>query len=192
MIVANAIVYTLLGNAIDWTIFVRGLPLYLFNLVVVFFIGGGQEELGWRGFALPNLLDRFSALGASLVIGGVWAVWHLPAFAISGTGFRESFVAFLAATFAVSVIFTWLYLNANRSVLLAMIFHASWNATTVFDPTQYAIDGLSQAAIDARAWVFAAVVWTFAVGLVVVYGRDLRSRVRKPRQEAESEPSPVV
>lgn len=190
--VATAVVYTMLGNTIDWTIFVRGLPAYLLNLVLVFFVLGGQEELGWRGFALPTLVERVSPVVASVVIGAVWAVWHLPLFVISGTGYAESFVAYLAPTFAVSIVYTWLYLNTGRSVVLAMILHASWNATTLFDPTKYAVEGLSQAAIDSRAWVFTAVVWAFAIGLLLVYGRDLQSTARTPRQDAESDSSPVA
>ncbi len=55
-------------------------PLFLFNLVLATLFTGGNEEFGWRGFALPHLQKRFSALTASVLVGGVWALWHVPMF----------------------------------------------------------------------------------------------------------------
>lgn len=86
------------------------------------------EEIGWRGFALPRLLERMSALSAALVIWIVWAVWHLPAFIVPGVAkavLPEGLTLTAFACFALPaiVLVTWVYLNGRRSLLLAVLFH---------------------------------------------------------------------
>lgn len=182
MLVTTA-VYAALVNTVDWSVIGRYLPVYLINLPLVFLVFGGQEELGWRGFALPALLERFDPVVSSLVVGAVWAAWHLPMYAapavgyagIPAAGYEGSWSIYLLATLAVSVVYTWLYLNTGRSVLLAMVLHASWNATTPINPSLEALRELPGPALDVQAWVFAAVVWAFAGLLLALYGRDLES-----------------
>ncbi|USZ73560.1 CPBP family intramembrane glutamic endopeptidase [Natronosalvus halobius] len=171
---ATSIVYLALGNAIEPSDVLQQVPVYalplifVFNMVFVFLLGGGQEELGWRGFALPRLLDRFDAVTASLVIGVVWAIWHLPLFMMEGTSqYSGQFVPYATTVLALSILFTWLYRATGRSVLLAMILHASYNSAPVVIPFQPAQTGT----VD---WLLAASVWVLALGLVAVYGRDLR------------------
>jgi membrane protease YdiL (CAAX protease family) len=86
------------------------------------------EELGWRGYALPRLLIGRSPLAASTILGGVWFVWHLPAFFISGTPqIGLSLPAFLLSAIALSMIATWLYLHSNGGVLLSVLLHLAAN-----------------------------------------------------------------
>jgi CAAX protease family protein len=86
------------------------------------------EELGWRGFVLPRMQARHSALKASLVIGILWGCWHLPVWL---TG-RESnpislFGPFVVAVIASSVVYTWLYNNTGGSLLIVVLYHAASN-----------------------------------------------------------------
>jgi len=88
------------------------------------------EELGWRGYALDGLQARLGALAASLVLGCVWALWHLPLFFMQGTFQSEQiglelipFAAFNASIIATAVLYTWLYNNTARSTLSAILFH---------------------------------------------------------------------
>jgi membrane protease YdiL (CAAX protease family) len=79
------------------------------------------EELGWRGYALPRLLQKCNALSASLLLGFVWTLWHVPAFFLDGV-MGQSFSGFLwwaLDTLAFTILITWLYLRANRNVLVA-------------------------------------------------------------------------
>jgi membrane protease YdiL (CAAX protease family) len=86
------------------------------------------EELGWRGFALPRLQARFGALGASLLLGLLWAGWHLPNRLIPGLEvYGYGFPAFAAFVLAMTVLFTWLANNTRESVLLAWLFHSAIN-----------------------------------------------------------------
>jgi membrane protease YdiL (CAAX protease family) len=80
------------------------------------------EEPGWRGFALPRLQERYSALKASLVLGVVWALWHTMMFVLQGTSpltFAISMVNILAG----SVIFSWIYNRTRGSLLIAILAH---------------------------------------------------------------------
>lgn len=172
---AVSLIYAALGNPIEPLASRQQIPLFAvllifaFNVVFVFLLGGGQEELGWRGFALPRLLERFDAVTASLVIGAVWAVWHLPLFVVEGSSqYGTPFVPYAISLLALSMLFTWLYRATGRSVLLVMILHASYNSAPVLFPFQL-VETVTV------SWFLAAVLWALALGLMVVYGRDLRS-----------------
>ena len=99
---------------------------FAFNLI----LGGSLgEEVGWRGFLLPRLLEIHSPLAASLLLGLAWAIWHAPidlasGFALVGPG---AIVARILWTLPVTVIFTWLYLEGRASLLVALFLHTSLN-----------------------------------------------------------------
>lgn len=96
------------------------------------FIGPLQEELGWRGFALPRLLDRWSSRRASLVLGVAWACWHLPLYAIDAGGQeRAPLAAFLISVVAMSVLYTWFWAATSGSLLIALLLHSATNTAAV-------------------------------------------------------------
>ncbi len=100
--------------------------LSVLNFAVFVLIVG--EELGWRGYALPRLLDQRSALTASLILGVLWSAWHLPTFFVRGAPQHGlPFSAFVLLTVAHSVVFTWVYLHARGSVLIAILLHGAIN-----------------------------------------------------------------
>ena len=102
---------------------VRGVALLpLFILPAVF------EELGWSCFALVALQPRMSALRASLLIGGVWAVWHVIPLLQVGRSI-EWIVWWSLATVALRVLTTWVFNSTSRTVWAAALFHASENAS---------------------------------------------------------------
>jgi membrane protease YdiL (CAAX protease family) len=98
----------------------------LLSIVVAVLIIG--EEVGWRGFLLPYLLQRYSPMTSSLIVGIIWAVWHLPNFLLPSYPHHGSpFSAFLLMTIAFSMLFTWFHLKTDGSLLIAIIFHAALN-----------------------------------------------------------------
>ena len=117
-----------------WHIGPPGTPLWLVTLLslLMFTLGfdGLGEELGWRGFALPQLLIRHSALVASLFLGVWWALWHLPFALTLGSAMADSpFYSHLSRIVAASIMFTWLFNHTRQSILLAILLHAAGNAT---------------------------------------------------------------
>jgi membrane protease YdiL (CAAX protease family) len=117
------------------------LPLMLGAILVSTWVQAG-EEVGWRGYALPLLTASFGLGGASVVLGIIWAVWHLPLFFIPGTGSDgQSFPIYLLHVTALSVAMGWLYWKTEGSLLLVMLMHASVNNTTQIIPA--AVPGAS-------------------------------------------------
>lgn len=98
-------------------------PAYLLALFPMA-IKGPVEEIGWRGLALPLLQRSMAPFWAGLVLGGIWGIWHLPAFLLSGTPQSAwSLTPFFVGTIALSVIVTPLFNNARGSLLLPALFH---------------------------------------------------------------------
>jgi len=100
----------------------------LLMLFYVFVTGPWCEELGWRGFALPRLLDRFTPFTASLILGAIWGVWHLPSFFLSGmvqAGLSLPF--FLLNAVLLSIFVTWVFQHTDGSVLITVLIHFTVN-----------------------------------------------------------------
>jgi uncharacterized protein len=100
--------------------------LSTFDFVIFILVVG--EELGWRGYALPQLLERWSPLTSSLILGLLWGLWHLPTFLVPGTPqYGLPLSAFILLTVEYSILLTWLYLHTKGSVLLATLCHGAIN-----------------------------------------------------------------
>ncbi|MCW8828174.1 MAG: CPBP family intramembrane metalloprotease [Gammaproteobacteria bacterium] len=96
---------------------------YLLALLLMA-IKGPVEEIGWRGLALPLLQRRMTPIWAALVLGVVWALWHYPAFLLSGTPQSAwSVTPFFLGTMALSIIVTPLFNSSRGSILLPALFH---------------------------------------------------------------------
>lgn len=94
------------------------------------------EEIGWRGYALPRLTARLGLGRASLLLGVIWAVWHLPLFLIPGIETSgQSFPVYLSQVTALSVAMAWLYWKTGGSLLLTMVMHAAINNTKDIVPS---------------------------------------------------------
>ena len=112
------------------------IPLYLVMVVLMPWNGPIGEEFGWRGYALPKLQAKYGPLIASLVIGVIWGIWHLPSFfapqGVVGAIYAEVGVIFILlytlGTIANSIFMTWVYNKSNASALVAgIIWHAAIN-----------------------------------------------------------------
>jgi len=111
-------------------------PLPIDGLKIALFVMVVGEEIGWRGFALPRLLERFRPLPASLLLGVLWAAWHLPTFFLQGTAQSHfPFPAYVLYTSSLSVLFTWFYFHTQGSVLFATFFHGCVNTFLMWNNT---------------------------------------------------------
>lgn len=105
------------------------IPLILIELFLTLFRGPLSEEAGWRGFALPRLQSRFSALTASILLGIIWACWHIPLYFIEP---RIPFYIFILLVIVISILMTWAYNNTKGSLIITIIFHFSFNFNGAF------------------------------------------------------------
>jgi membrane protease YdiL (CAAX protease family) len=109
-------VLALLGQPVEPGLLAEQLPGFLATLAFVAVLGGGQEEPGWRGFALPRLQERHSPLVATLLLAVIWGGWHLPLYGV-----------WFVVPMLYAVFYTYLY-NRTGSVLLCVVLHASITA----------------------------------------------------------------
>jgi len=148
-------------------------------LLVLFLGGPFFEEPGWRGFALPRLQERFGPVRACLLLGVLWAFWHLPLFFIpgyngAGTGFvgiSTAMLSFMVATILVTVIFTWVFNNVRGSLLLTILLHACINTNS---------GGVSSATGE---WIMAGIL----AGVVVLLLITTRGRLSYDRYKRDQE-----
>ena len=106
------------------------------TFLLMFLIGGGNEELGWRGYALDILQAKWSPLKASIILGLIWGVWHTPLFFIKYTSqFYMSWILFVLFSSSMSILHTWIYNASGKKVIAAWIFQASINTWLSFLPT---------------------------------------------------------
>jgi uncharacterized protein len=120
------------------------------TLIWLFFISGSfQEEFGWRGYALPRMLGKWNPIIASIILGALWGIWHLPLFYISGTSqIFFPFIPFLVLTTSFSLLFTWFYLKTNHNLFSALLFHTALNTSLgLFPPFEPKIGGNQMAFI---------------------------------------------
>ena len=125
------------------------------------------EEIGWRGYALDRLQRRWSALGAALAVGGLWATWHVPLYALEGYysafgGGPPDPVEHLAGVLFSSVLYAWIYARSGRSVLAVIVFH-------FFQNFSGRLLGATPATDRVHFWLLAAL----ALGVILVEGADL-------------------
>ena len=100
------------------------------QLVVVFFFAALCEEFGWRGYALPRLQQRFGSAGMGLVLGTVWALWHVPHFLMPGASQAGSaFEPFWLDLISQSFILALLYNRTRGSIFIAVVHHGVDNVS---------------------------------------------------------------
>lgn len=113
-------------------------PLSLLGMVVFVMVLG--EEIGWRGFALPLLMERVGPTMASLVLGVIWACWHLPLFVMASMPqYGTPFLAYTIYTIALSVLLTFLALRTRGSVVIATLFHGAVNTFILVNESATAV-----------------------------------------------------
>jgi uncharacterized protein len=102
------------ANSFNWIAFFGTFPLLIFSLNIFTDAGPIGEELGWRGYALPRLLQLHSPIVATSILSVFWTVFHLVAFLSPGTNqFGMSFIWFTLFCFSVGFIMTWLYMHTG-------------------------------------------------------------------------------
>jgi len=136
---------------------------------LAFLVLGLGEELGWSGYAIDPMQDRWNALPAALLLGLVWAVWHYVP--LMQAGRSMAWIAWWSlSTVALRVILTWIYNNTGKSVFAAAMVHAMANFAWVgpfldFGSAGYPYDGMR---ISALIMAAVAALVTVAYGITNV------------------------
>jgi membrane protease YdiL (CAAX protease family) len=173
--------------------------LVIITVYMVIFVALG-EEVGWRGYALPALQARYGALLSSVILGVLWALWHLPVFFNPDTHYSNlPFVLQLAFQIPLAILITWVFNSTGGSVLMAILLHAVFNASGRLWNTlpEYSVEPPTAAEAAAQTVhiniMMTIVLWVAAVVVVLVYGpRNLSRHPRQVLAIARSESQPRV
>ncbi len=176
IVAAVSVPFVALGHDLDPSLLGSRLVSYLPMLVFLSLAGGGNEELGWRGFALPGLLRSHSPVRATLILGSLWALWHLPLLAaaddlthgLGGPALASVLAATVVNIVALSFIYTFLYRHTG-SALLAVLLHASINAANGILVLREEITGAAYASM--QLCITAATLVVAALLLALTRGR---------------------
>jgi membrane protease YdiL (CAAX protease family) len=145
-------------------------PLELFHQWWLFYVfafgllqGPLAEELGWRGFLLPRLLSKYSPIAAGVILGAIWAAWHINMLSSPAS----TLALFAASAIALSILMTVMFLHTRGSVLLAIVMHGS-----VMPGKDIARISFPSAA-EPPDWLRAVVLIALAVIVVAITGKRL-------------------
>lgn len=141
---------------------------YLLGLLLLFFIyqmiTTGTEELGWRGYLLPSLLEYKNPWQASVLVGLLWSFWHTPiilyVFYSQGMGTLQiisSFIGFIAGTIAMSTVHTYYYLK-TKNVLFSVFIHAVSNTIPMFVGMVFASTYEISVAVQVLLWGYVIII----------------------------------
>jgi membrane protease YdiL (CAAX protease family) len=151
----------LFGQPVDWSLLGTRMPALMSTFLFVAVLGGGLEEPGWRGYALPRLQRSHTSLTATAILGFVWGLWHVPLYGPLG----------FVVPFVLAFFYTWLY-NKTGSVLLCILLHASFTPAQdhlLLIPVELMPSGGQPTTINL---VVLATYLTFAASLVLLtHGR---------------------
>jgi uncharacterized protein len=159
----------------------KGNPALVLPVVflAVLFQAGLAEEIGWRGFGLPGLQQRYSALTASLILGVIWAAWHFHPINFPSLWPQAFWYLFNSIPF--TILLTWVYNNTGGSLLLAVLFHTASNVCDWIVPTFTAVSDAS----GIQAFIIKGIlVWVTAIIIIGIYGPKRLSR-KMPAQQSE-------
>jgi hypothetical protein len=155
MILVNWLEFGILSPSVN-----PGYPVIM-SLVscLLFFIAAIFEEVGWQGYAFEPMQDRWNALVASIILGAVWAIWHLVPFLQMGQS-ADWIIWQSLNMVATRILIVWIYNNNQKSILGAILFHAIYNISTllfqdfdlIYDPMWTTINLIGIASFVAFLW----------------------------------------
>jgi membrane protease YdiL (CAAX protease family) len=135
---------------------------------------GLLEEIGWMGYAFPKMRLQEGALDASILLGLLWASWHLPVINYLGTATPHGaywyafFLAFTVAMIAMRVLICWIYTN-TESVLLAQFMHVSSTGSLVI----FSAPRVSASQEAFWCGLYGIALWVLVAIIAKTYGRRM-------------------
>lgn len=161
LLISAGVLYTLLSNQPPISLLPITAMLLLANVIFLAIATLG-EEIGWRGLALPALLQRYSPIKASAILGVVWATWHIPfwvlidTLSLYGVGyFVLNYIFIVPTTFYI----TWFFINSRESLLLPVVFHLVFNIINVAIYPVTSTTGSFAVFVGLQLVLMCAIVW---------------------------------
>jgi membrane protease YdiL (CAAX protease family) len=164
---STVLAYEIFGPSANLVLLI--VPFFLFDAIA------NGEEMGWRGYVLPRLQAKYSALTASLILSVIWAFWHIPKFVTNWN--TVTFLWFTVDVIAKAILLTWMYNNTRGSLLLVTLFHASFNTAGVLLPIA---NNLTDSNMNMRAII--GILEIVVAGVVVFYAGAERLSRTQPKQ----------
>jgi CAAX protease family protein len=169
---STVLAYEIFGRSANLPLLI--VPFFLFDAIA------NGEEIGWRGYVLPRLQVKYTALASSLILGVTWGVWHLPKFLSHWN--TVSFAWFMVDVLAKAVLLTWIYNNTEGSLLLVTLFHASFNTAGVLLPIASTV---SDSNFSARIVVDLLEITAAVVVVIFAGARRLSLRMEPVQVQAQ-------
>lgn len=169
-LITNLIVRTIDGQ--PYPIVDTSNPFWMIipSFLVAFITSGMAEEFGWRGYVLPRFQAKWNALTSSIVLGLIWAAWHIPGIIIPNISplYQQNFLEWVPGILLGSFLYTWVFNNTKGSVLAAALLHATWNTSVIVLPA-------------SSYWYFYGIFLLVVIIIVIIFGpKDL---VRQKRED---------
>lgn len=144
--------------------------LYIPYLLFVSILGGGQEEIGWRGYLQKELLKKYDLIKTSLIIGFFWGLWHTPLwFMIWDAHNITPFLGFLIMTMSISFVFSLIYLKSKGNLLMMILFHGSNNAAHAL---LYLFYDDKPASMQYLYWIYVAMNVLAAIIVIIILNKE--------------------
>ena len=183
--------FVLAGESLDLALAGERAAAFVPVFIYCLLLNGGPEELGWRGFALPGLERKHSPVLATVILGGLWGLWHLPLLRIEDNAGHDlatlPMIAILLWTLAGFVAYSFVYTyawNRTRSVVTCMVLHAAFNAANgllILRPDSE----LTGSTYVTLSLILTGLLWLVAIALIVA----TNGRLGRPHGESRQTPS---
>lgn len=156
-------------------------PAWMIPGFIAGLIAGFFEEIGWTGFALPRLQKKYGGLAAGILLGLLWAFWHMLAdyfgniHVMKEAWFPHFLIYWAVSLTAYRLLMTWVYQNTG-SLLVAQLMHAFYTGT------QVVLTPAATSFTEGLLWksILAACLFLFAAIVAVTFGKNL---IRQPSQK---------
>ena len=143
--------------------------LYIPYLLFTAILGGGQEEIGWRGYLQGELLKKYSPGITSLIIGFFWGLWHTPLwFMLWDSHLFTPYIGFILMTMSISFVYSYIYQKTNGNMLILILFHASSNAAHAI---LYMFYDANPASEQPLYWIYVAMNIVAAIIVIILWKR---------------------
>ena len=160
-------VFNLFGGVFDLSgneVLNQLVQIPLFYLIILIIGGPLGEEVGWRGYILPELLKSRNGLISSAILFVIWFAWHLPLYWLPGASqYGSPIVPYMIFFAAWSILFTWVYLGTSGSLLTALLLHTSINTYSNF------MSGVDSVHADNPFFAYAIASAIFAIVVLIAY-----------------------